>query len=95
MRRTFEFRNAATYAWLVLMISTLAAWWAGADHGFGDGVDARKAATVFVIVVAFVKIYLVILYFMEVRHAPTLLLRIFQFWCTAVCSGLVGMYLLM
>jgi Prokaryotic Cytochrome C oxidase subunit IV len=51
------------------------------------------SVTVAVLVVAFIKVSLIGLYFMELRHAPPLLRSIFDVWYCAVCSAVVGIYL--
>lgn len=84
-------RNPVNLIWVVLMVTTLGSWWLGADH---DG-DVRQLATVGVIVLAFAKVQLVGLYFMEVRHASRLLQGLFAAYVAAVGGGLVLLYLLM
>jgi hypothetical protein len=56
-------------------------------------VTAVKAASVLVIVIAFVKVRFVGRYFMELRDAPTPLLAVFEGYCAVVCTILIVMFL--
>jgi hypothetical protein len=80
-----------TIAWAVLIAATLVSWYVGADHGSGHA--ARELATIVVLLVAFVKVRIVGLYFIEIRRAPTPLRALFEAWCVLVCAGVVGIYL--
>ena len=57
-------RNRAGVSWLVLIAATLVSWAVGADHGTGS------MAAVVVLAIAAIKVRLVGLDFMELRHAP-------------------------
>lgn len=78
--------------WLVLVGATLASWQLGTGHGIFSGDDPR-AATVAVILVAFVKGRLVGLHFMELRDAPIALRSIFEGYVAIVSTVLVALYL--
>jgi hypothetical protein len=82
-------RSAVTPVWVLLMIATAASWSLATDHGIG----IHKAVTVAVLVVAFVKVALIGMYFMELRHAPPWLRNIFHVWYFAVSSVVVAIYL--
>ena len=78
----------ATIALLVLVAATGVAWWLGqADRGGGH---AGALATAGVIVVAFIKVWIVGFQFMELRHAPRWLRHAFDGWIFAVCVALVA-----
>jgi hypothetical protein len=81
-------KTPAVRAWLVLMAATLVSWYLGDGHG------SAQPATVLVIAVAFVKVYLVGHYFMELRDAPLPLRGVFGGWAVVVCAVLVALYLL-
>jgi hypothetical protein len=66
--------------WTLLVVATITSWSLG-------------GATVAVLVVAFVKVRLVGLYFMELRSAPVPLRLLFEGWVVVVCSILIGLYL--
>ena len=75
-------------AWLLLVVATIVSWKVGIDHA----IDYRLSTTL-VLVVAFVKVNLVGMNFMELREAILPLRAIFNAFCVVVCVGLVGMYL--
>jgi amino acid transporter len=85
-------RTPATAVWAALLLATLATWMLGAGHTML--VDSARTATVFVIVIAFVKVDLVGRYFMELQHAPRRLALLFNGWTVITCAAVVGLYLL-
>lgn len=82
-------RAPFTVVWLVLIAATLASWYLGTDHGF----SSTAATTVVVMLVAFAKVRLVGLYFMELRDAPLPLRLVFEGYCVAACGAVLGIYL--
>lgn len=70
--------------WLILIAATLASSVLGLEQGAGAG----RAVAVVIIGVALVKVYLIGMYFMEVRSAPTLLRRAFQLYVVLVFASL-------
>ncbi len=80
-------RNRAGVSWLILVAATLASWALGADHGTGSLV------AVAVLGIAAIKVRLVGLDFMELRHAPIPLRAAFEAYCVALWSLLSGLYL--
>ncbi len=83
-------RSSATVVWLFLVAATVVSWALGTDHGF---VDDSTAASVIVLVVAFVKVRFVGLYFMELKDAPLPLRALLEVWCLAVCCLTLGFFL--
>lgn len=83
-------RHQSTIVWAVLMIATIASWRLGTDHSFAGG---ARVATVGVIVIAFVKVAMVTISFMEVGHAPRLLQSLVHGWSFLVCTLLAVLYL--
>jgi caa(3)-type oxidase subunit IV len=81
-------KSRISLIWLVLIAATLVSWKVGTDHG----VHAHLA-TVIVLLVAFIKVRLVGMYFMELREAPLPLRLIFEGYCVVVCTTLIIMYL--
>lgn len=77
-----------TVVWAILMIATLISWYLGDGHG------ATKLAAVLVIVTGFVKVWLVMEHFMELRTAPPQLRLVFSAWCLVMPAILCGIYLL-
>lgn len=80
-------RNRAGLSWLILVAATLVSWAVGADHGTGSMV------AVVVLAIAAIKVRLVGLDFMELRHAPIPLRVLFEVYCFAVWAVLSGLYL--
>src|SRR6516165_7952486 len=62
-------RTPATVVWVVLVIATIASWTLGTAHGMHN----HSLASVLILLIAFIKVRLVGLYFMELREAPTAL----------------------
>ncbi|CAN5636505.1 hypothetical protein BH11ACT6_BH11ACT6_15390 [soil metagenome] len=79
-------RNRAGVSWLLLVAATLASSIVGAEHGTGSLV------AVVVLAIAAVKIRLVGLDFMELRHAPIPLRVAFEVYCVVLWAGLSGLY---
>lgn len=85
-------RTPATAVWGVLVLATLATWMLGAGHTII--IESATAATVFVIMIAFVKVGLVGRYFMELEHAPRRLALLFNGWTVITCVIVIGLYVL-
>ncbi|WP_167100376.1 cytochrome C oxidase subunit IV family protein [Mycobacterium sp. DL592] len=77
----------ARVSWLILVAATCASWALGAEHGTGSVV------VVAVLGIAAVKVRLVGLDFMELRHAPIPLRTVFEVYCVALWALLSGLYL--
>jgi hypothetical protein len=80
-------RNRAGISWLLLVAATIISWALGAEHGTGSMV------VLVVLAIAALKIRLVGLDFMELRHAPIPLRAAFEFYCFAIWAVLSGLYL--
>lgn len=80
-------RNRAGISWLLLVAATVVSWAVGAEHGTGSLV------ALVVLAIAAVKVRLVGLDFMELRHAPIPLRAVFEFYCFAMWAVLSGLYL--
>ena len=76
-------------AWALLVVLTAMSWWAS-DHGLS--IDVAVAA---ILVLTFLKVYVVGLAFMEVRSGPVALRVIFFSWCAGTCFAVIGMMLLL
>lgn len=85
--------KAATLVWVVLMLATILSWWLGADHGLGPKAST-SLLTVAILIVAFFKVRLVMLYFMEVRHAPASLRWLSEGWILLAGGSVISAYLL-
>jgi hypothetical protein len=80
-------KNRAGASWLVLVAATALSWAVGAEHGTGSMV------AVVVLGIAAIKVRLVGLDFMELRHAPIPLRVAFECYCVAMWALLSGLYL--
>lgn len=78
-----------TLVWAVLVTATFGSWWLGTGSDSGD----ETAAGLTVLALAFVKVRLVGLYFMELRDAPLPLRVMFEGWVLVVCGVVAGLYL--
>jgi caa(3)-type oxidase subunit IV len=83
-------RTPATAVWAILVAATVVSWTLGTQHGFND----YTLASVVILLIAFIKVRLVGLYFMELRDAPTVLRGLFEAYCVVVCCVVVGTFLL-
>ncbi|KAA1421854.1 cytochrome C oxidase subunit IV family protein [Nocardioides humilatus] len=83
-------RTSATAVWIFLVVATVTSWALGTDHAF---VDNTTAASVVVLLLAFVKVRFVGLYFMELKDAPLPLRALIEAWCLIVCALTVGFFL--
>jgi caa(3)-type oxidase subunit IV len=84
------FRTPATAVWLLLIVATIASWVLGTDHGISD----HTAASIAILLIAFVKVRFVGLYFMELRDAPAVLRTLFEAYCLIVCTALIVLFVL-
>ena len=78
-----------TWLWVFLIGATIASWEFG--HGLGFGENVRLSTTA-VLVIAFIKARMVILDFMEVRHAPLSLRLALEAWTVLVAGTLLVLY---
>lgn len=73
----------ATAVWALLAVATLASWWLADGHALA----ARTATTAALLIAAF-KVRLVLLHFMELRHAPLRWRAVFEAWLL-LCFGVI------
>ncbi|ORB29034.1 cytochrome C oxidase subunit IV family protein [Mycolicibacterium parafortuitum] len=79
--------NRAGASWLFLVAATVVSWAVGAEHGTGSTV------AVLVLGIAAIKVRLVGLDFMELRHAPVPLRAAFEVYCVGIWALLSALYL--
>jgi hypothetical protein len=88
MISTLSEKQLAVVVWAALVAATLISLALGEDWiGHGD------VAAALVIVIAFVKVRLVGMHFMELRHAPLPLQLVFQAYCAIASIVLIVLYL--
>lgn len=77
-------------AWLFLMLATSLSWWLGQDHAFSSGISSDyRIVSNGLILIAFIKVRIVIRYFMEVREAPLALKLVCDGWIVLVCGAII------
>lgn len=76
-----------TLIWIALTVITLFSWVVGAHHGmlFSDHFAESSA----ILILAFFKVRLVIMHFMEIGHAPRALKISCESWVLISCAGLL------
>ncbi len=81
--------RAISYVWLVLIVLTLVSWGAGIEERVGGHHTALVLA---ILTISVVKVRMVGLYFMELRHAPIPLRAVFEGYCLVLFGLLSGMF---
>ena len=79
--------DATTLAWLILVVATGVGWWLGQTGQ--NNTQGATLATAGVIIVAFIKVWIVAFQFMELRHAPRWLRHAFDAWIIAIGVALL------
>ncbi len=82
-------RTPATAVWVILITATGVSWVLGTQHGM----HGHQLASVIILLIAFIKVRLVGMYFMELRDAPNVLRGLFEAYCLIVCTLLLGVFL--
>ena len=80
-------------AWLLLMLATCLSWWLGQDDALNsDQSSDYRLVSSGLIIIAFIKVRIVIRYFMEVRQAPMALKLVCDAWVVLVCGAIIYLY---
>jgi caa(3)-type oxidase subunit IV len=74
--------------WLVLIVATCASWLLGSEDA-----SSAQIGSVIIIFIAFTKVRLVGLYFMELKYSALALRAIFEVYVVAVWALVTGYYL--
>jgi hypothetical protein len=85
------FRHKTTIVWLILAVATALSWWLGTDHGTHADLN-RLQTTAGLMVLAFIKVRLIIQYFMEVGTAPWPLRLICDVYVVGACTTVLTLY---
>lgn len=85
--KTGVLSDGMTIAWLILVAATGIGWWLGQTGQASN--QGMALATAGVIIVAFIKVWIVAFQFMELRHAPRWLRHAFDAWIIAICVALL------
>ena len=81
-----------TYIWCLLVLLTIVSWWLG-DGYRPDNVALVKFATIGLFLLAFFKIRLIVMNFMEISTAPIPLRVIFEAYVIVVCTVILCLYM--
>jgi Prokaryotic Cytochrome C oxidase subunit IV len=84
-------KSKETVVWMVLAGLTMVSWIVGNKYGVIE-VEHYKYMSGAMFVLAFFKIRLVIMHFMEIAHAPIPLKAIFEIWCGLFCVLLIVIF---
>ncbi len=80
-----------TYVWLLLVAMTVLSW--GLGEGFLTDADTESHwSGLALMLIAFFKVRLVILHFMEISTAIVPLRLIFEAWVILACAGVLLLY---
>ncbi|MCB5945558.1 cytochrome C oxidase subunit IV family protein [Acidocella sp. KAb 2-4] len=82
------FSGRITVIWLFLVSATLLSF--GMGHGLG--IRDHRYASAAILIVAFIKVRFVILDFMELRHAPSVLRIVAELWVVLAATALVTLF---
>ena len=85
-----SFTNAITLTWMVLFVATAISWSLVQESTQVNSL----AAGVAILSLAFFKVRLILLYFMELRFAPQPWRGIFELWVLAVWAAVVYLYVI-
>jgi len=81
-------RIPITAVWMLLMGATGCSFWLSA----GDGDGANAPVEIGILLIAFIKVRLIIMHFMEMRKSPALMRWISDAWTILVCFFLIALY---
>ena len=81
-------KRPGSLVWLLLMLATIVTTWV-----LSKDLVAVRISTVAIVAIAAYKVRLVLLHFMELRHAPTPLRVVFECWVLVVAAAMIGLYL--
>ena len=85
------FKNPVNLVWTLLACLTGVAWMIGDSYQPGD-IDGAKSFSATLMVLAFFKVRLVLMHFMEVKIAPLALRLIVELYVVGVCAMVLVMY---
>ncbi|GAA0630768.1 hypothetical protein GCM10009547_38260 [Sporichthya brevicatena] len=81
--------RASFVVWAALVVFTIASFALGGEHL----IENKELAAAVVIGIGAIKVRLVGLHFMELRHAPIALRLVFEAYCVLIFGVLMGLYL--
>jgi apolipoprotein N-acyltransferase len=86
--------SKCSLVWLLLMAITLLSWLLQSHQPFAEATvpAAIPVSGVAMLLLAFFKVRLVMMYFMEVKHAPLQLRTVCEAWVAIGCTSLIWLY---
>lgn len=84
-------RSYTSGVWLLLIVLTGFSWWLSNSAG-SQQIHAPHLATTSMFLVAFFKVRMVGMHFMEMKHAPLPLRLLFEAWAVGACGAIIGLY---
>ncbi len=84
-------RSYTSGIWLLLILFTAFSWWLSAT-GAARPVQAAHIATTSMFVVAYFKVRMVGMHFMEMKRAPWSLRLLFEAWAVAAFGAIISLY---
>lgn len=85
--------RAITYVFVLLTGLTLASWWLAEGGQFNSAGSSSPYLALGIFALAFFKVRLVIMYFMELKHAPLILRALFEAWVGILFLAMCFVYL--
>ena len=84
-------RGYTSGVWLLLVLLTAFSWWLSALGSAHFALNVQLATTS-MFLVAFFKVRMVGMYFMEMKRAPLSLRLLFELWAVGACGAIIGLY---
>jgi len=84
----FLLRSRVTHVWIGLIAITVFSW----SVARAEGVNRAGLVATAIMLLAFLKVRLIMLDFMELRHAPPMFRVACELWIVVLCSALLILY---
>ena len=84
-------KTPATLVWLIITGATAFSWWLSTTMPVEQS-ESNSNTTMLILLIAFIKVRLVIMWFMEVRTAPLPLRIIGEAWGLIACTAVLVLY---
>lgn len=79
--------RAAIITWFVLVCASIATWLLIEDQGLG-----APSAVSLILLIAVVKVRMIVLHYMELKHAPLRWRLVFELWPVVAASLILGIW---
>lgn len=78
----------AIFTWLMLVCASIATWLLIEDQGF-----SASSAISLILLIAVIKVRMIVLHYMELKHAPLRWRMVFELWPVVAASLILGIWL--